>query len=112
MLFWRVQYEDICYHEKDAHNRGGGNIRCRGSCKVVFIALSFSDGAVSPTSAMAQLEEYELEVLAGKKKELPVYSVERSDMKIAITVDAAWEDDKTQFILDTFDEYGVKATFW
>ena len=61
---------------------------------------------------MAQLEEYELEVLAGKKKELPVYSVERSDMKIAITVDAAWEDDKTQFILDTFDEYGVKATFF
>lgn len=50
----------------------------------VIIALSFSDGAVSPTSAMAQLEEYELEVLAGKKKELPVYSVERSDMKIAI----------------------------
>ena len=78
----------------------------------VIIALSFSDGAVSPTSAMAQLEEYELEVLAGKKKELPVYSVERSDMKIAITVDAAWEDDKTQFILDTFDEYGVKATFF
>lgn len=34
----------------------------------VIIALSFSDGAVSPTSAMAQLEEYELEVLAGKKK--------------------------------------------
>ena len=67
----------------------------------VIIALSFSDGAVSPTSAMAQLEEYELEVLAGKKKELPVY-----------TVDAAWEDDKTQFILDTFDEYGVKATFF
>lgn len=26
----------------------------------VIIALSFSDGAVSPTSAMAQLEEYEL----------------------------------------------------
>ncbi len=78
----------------------------------VIIALSFSDGAVSPTSAMAQLEEYELEVLAGKRKELPVYSVERSDMKIAITVDAAWEDDKTQFILDTFDEYGVKATFF
>ena len=103
MLFWRVQYEDICYHEKDAHNRGGGNIRCCGSCNY---------RAVSPTSAMAQLEEYELEVLAGKKKELPVYSVERSDMKIAITVDAAWEDDKTQFILDTFDEYGVKATFF
>lgn len=78
----------------------------------IIIALSFSEGAISPTSAMMQTEEYELEVLAGKKKELPVYSVERSDMKIAITVDAAWEDDKTQFILDTFEEYGVKATFF
>lgn len=78
----------------------------------VIIALSFAQGPTAPASAMAQIEEYELEVLAGKKKELPVYSVERDDMKIAITVDAAWEDDKTQFILDTFDEYGIKATFF
>ena len=34
----------------------------------VIIALSFSDGAVSPTSAMAQLEEYELEA---RKKNCP-----------------------------------------
>lgn len=109
MLFWRVQYEDICYHEKMLIIAAAVIFVVAAA---VIIALSFSDGAVSPTSAMAQLEEYELEVLAGKKKELPVYSVERSDMKIAITVDAAWEDDKTQFILDTFDEYGVKATFF
>ena len=47
----------------------------------VIIALSFSDGAVSPTSAMAQLEEYELEVLAGKKKELPVKQKEEIHCK-------------------------------
>ena len=78
----------------------------------VILALSFSDGPVSPTAAMAEVEEYEMEVLAGKKKELPVYSVEREDKKIAITIDEAWEDDKTQFILDTFKDYDVKATFF
>ncbi len=78
----------------------------------VILALSFSDGPVSPTAAMTEVEEYEMEVLAGKKKELPVYSVEREDKKIAITIDAAWEDDKTQFILDTFKDYDVKATFF
>lgn len=55
---------------------------------------------------------YELEVLAGKKRELPIYSVERSDKKIALTVDAAWEADKTDFILDTLDKYNIHATFF
>lgn len=34
----------------------------------VILALSFSDGPVSPTAAMAEVEEYEMEVLAGKKR--------------------------------------------
>ena len=54
----------------------------------------------------------QLEVLAGKKRELPIYSVERSDKKIALTVDAAWEADKTDFILDTLDKYNIHATFF
>ena len=45
-------------------------------------------------------------------KELPVYSVSRSDKRIALTIDAAWEDDKTDFILDTLKEYDIKATFF
>ena len=55
---------------------------------------------------------YELEVFAGLMKELPVYSVDRSDKKIALTIDAAWQDDKTPFILETLDKYGIKATFF
>lgn len=66
---------------------------------------------VSAASANA-VEEYELDVLAGLMKELPVYSVSREDKKIALTIDAAWEDDKTPFILDTLDKYGIKATFF
>lgn len=58
------------------------------------------------------VEEYELEVFAGLMKELPIYSVSRDDKKIALTVDAAWEDDKTDFILNTLKTYNIKATFF
>ncbi len=51
------------------------------------------------------------EVLA-RKRELPVYSVDRNDGKIAISFDAAWGGDKTKKILDILDENGVKATFF
>lgn len=69
------------------------------------------------TAASAKVQknsiaEYELNVLAGKKRELPVYSVDRADKKIALTIDAAWEDDKTAFILETLERYDVKATFF
>ncbi|MCR5611453.1 MAG: polysaccharide deacetylase family protein [Clostridiales bacterium] len=57
-------------------------------------------------------ECYEVEVLAGFRKELPVYSVSREDKKIALTIDAAWDDDKTPFILSTLERYNVKATFF
>lgn len=78
----------------------------------IIIAVSFTSGNASlPTGTLA-LEEYELEVLAGKKRELPVYSVDRDDKKIALTIDAAWEDDKTAFILETLDRYDIKATFF
>lgn len=71
----------------------------------------FTPLPVSAASASA-IEEYELEVLAGLMKELPVYSVSREDKRIALTIDAAWEDDKTPFILETLDKYGIKATFF
>lgn len=77
----------------------------------IILLLSFSpDAAVASSSAV--VEEYEREVLAGRKKEVPVYSVDRTDRKIALTIDAAWEDDKTPFILETLDRYKVKATFF
>lgn len=58
------------------------------------------------------VEEYELEVFPGLMKELPVYSVRRSDKRIALTIDAAWQDDKTEFILSTLSEYDIPATFF
>ena len=51
------------------------------------------------------------EVVA-RKRELPIYAVDRDDGKIAISFDAAWGGDKTEKILDILDEYGVKTTFF
>ena len=45
-------------------------------------------------------------------KELPIYSVERSDKKISISFDAAGGDEFTDDILDTLDKYNVKSTFF
>ena len=63
-------------------------------------------------AVMAPVENYELNVLPMKSRELPVYGVGRSDDRIALTIDAAWDADKTAFILDTLDKYSVKATFF
>ena len=63
-------------------------------------------------AVMAPVENYELNVLPMKSRELPVYGVGRSDDRIDLTIDAAWDADKTPFILDTLDKYNVKATFF
>ncbi len=45
-------------------------------------------------------------------REIPIYSVERDDGKIALTFDCAWNDEDIDEILDTLDEYDAKATFF
>lgn len=45
-------------------------------------------------------------------REVPIYSVERDDNKIAVTFDCAWNDDDIDSILDTLDKYHCKATFF
>ena len=78
----------------------------------VIAALALTDGNAAVRTGAKAVEEYEVQALAGKRKELPVYSVQREDKKIALTIDAAWEDDKTPFILETLDQFNVKATFF
>ena len=80
----------------------------------LFLWLRFRDRPRVPETAQAmiQVENYELNVLPMKGRELPVYGVGRSDSRIALTIDAAWDADKTPFILDTLDKYNVKATFF
>lgn len=78
---------------------------------VIVLILSLP-GDATPTMAGAQVEEYQLNVLPGKNRELPVYSVERPDNRIALTINAAWKDDKTAAILETLEKHDVKATFF
>jgi len=51
-------------------------------------------------------------LVASPKRELPIYCVDRSDGKIAISFDAAWGGDQTMEILNILDAYGVKTTFF
>jgi polysaccharide deacetylase family sporulation protein PdaB len=76
-----------------------------------LIALATAKDNASETSALAY-DEYEIELAAGANRELPVYSVERSDKKIALTIDAAWESDKTTEILADLEKENIKATFF
>lgn len=50
--------------------------------------------------------------VVAKKRELPIYSVERPENTLAISFDASWGGDKTLRLLDILDEYGVKTTFF
>lgn len=51
-------------------------------------------------------------LVAARKRELPVYSVERADKVLSISFDAAWGGAQTPALLDILDEYGVKTTFF
>lgn len=46
------------------------------------------------------------------QREIPIYSVERKDNKIAISFDAAWGDQYTDEILEILEKNDVKATFF
>lgn len=45
-------------------------------------------------------------------REIPIYSVERQDSKIALTFDCAWNADDIDNIIDTLNMYNCKATFF
>lgn len=46
------------------------------------------------------------------QKKLPIYSVETSEKKVALTFDAAWGADDTDILLEILEENGVRATFF
>ncbi len=82
---------------------------------IAIILICSGDEEQIPPSSVATLavvEEYELNALPVLSRELPIYGVSRDDGKIALTIDAAWDKDKTGFILDTLDKYEIKATFF
>ena len=49
---------------------------------------------------------------AGANKKLPIYCVDTSEKKIAISFDAAWGNDDTGTLIEILKEYNVPATFF
>lgn len=49
---------------------------------------------------------------ASAAKKLPIYSVDRTDKYISLTVDAAWGNEYTSKIIEILDRYNVKITFF
>lgn len=45
-------------------------------------------------------------------KELPIYSVETDEKKVALSFDAAWGNEDTKHILDTLKKYDIHVTFF
>lgn len=46
------------------------------------------------------------------QRQLPVYSVQRSDKVVALSFDAAWGNEDTQMLIDILHEHGVQTTFF
>lgn len=46
------------------------------------------------------------------KRQVPIYSVETSEKKVALTFDAAWGSDKTEKIVKTLKDNGAVGTFF
>jgi polysaccharide deacetylase family sporulation protein PdaB len=51
-------------------------------------------------------------VFSNVGRKLPIYSVDTSEKKIALTFDVSWGLDNTEKILQVLEEYNVKATFF
>jgi len=78
---------------------------------ILYFAFSNdAKDAVEPT--MARVDSYELNAIPVMSKLVPVYCVDSDEHLLALTIDAAWNADKTKFILDTLDRYEIKATFF
>ncbi len=45
-------------------------------------------------------------------KKVPIYRVDTNEKKIALTVNAAWDDTDTDAFLETFEKYNIKTTFF
>lgn len=77
---------------------------------IVWLCTREDEPKIAPT--MLQVENYELQMIPFTAREIPVYRVKQEEPVVALTIDAAWDADKTAKILDILDDRGVKATFF
>lgn len=78
----------------------------RNKLIVIIIALVMIAISVSIFSV------YAIETDALAKRLVPIYSVETTENKVALTFDCAWGADKTRSIMDAIENAGYKCTFF
>ena len=66
----------------------------------VLLALSFGENSAASV------------FFGDNLRKVPIYAVETSEKKVAISFDAAWGADKTEGIMEILDEYDANATFF
>ncbi|NLP34968.1 MAG: polysaccharide deacetylase family protein [Clostridiales bacterium] len=49
---------------------------------------------------------------SGRKRDLPIYSVETDEKKVALSFDAAWGNEDTKTLLDILAKHNIKVTFF
>ncbi len=60
----------------------------------------------------AGIESGVLSVFMNNKRKLPIYCIDTTEKRIAISFDAAWGSDLTEDLLKTLKEHNVKTTFF
>lgn len=68
--------------------------------------------AAAATAAVAITAIFTSAGTKADERKLPIYCVESSDKRIAITFDVAWENSNTQQLIDILKENDAKATFF
>ncbi len=81
-------------------------IRLRYVLTAAALAVLLTGAAFTAKAAGAQ------EVYWGGTRSLPIYSVDRSDNKIAISFDCAWGVEYTDALLERLADSNVRATFF
>ncbi len=90
---------------------GGGNIDKRGAFALVATLLCALFIVVSvPTFVLKKRAQVAVNTQAGRV--LPIYSVETSEKKLAISFDCAWGVEYTQTLLDVMRKNDVRCTFF
>ncbi|WP_213818189.1 polysaccharide deacetylase family sporulation protein PdaB [Garciella nitratireducens] len=69
---------------------------------LVIVSVLYSQ-EITPKSFQAFIQQ---------DRQIPIYSVDTPEKRIAISFDAAWGDEFTQQILDILENYHVKSTFF
>lgn len=77
--------------------------------RTIFVALTLVLSAVLVISGVSNRYEA-AQTAKTQERKIPVYCVETSEKKIAVTFDAAWGAEDTEELLSILQEYNAKAT--